>query len=190
MKRTRKKHSTEQNTRKITHILSCDPSMTAWGYSVISWNGNVVDSGCIKTESFAKKLKIRKGDERVQRISILNNELKKVIEQYNINLILSELPHGSQNAAASVMLGITAAIPQTISNFLNIGIEWYSEGDVKKHLFDRQNVTKQEMVSKMRHLYPEVNWTGIKYKDEAIADSLGIYTTAKYQSTAISLFLK
>lgn len=164
--------------------------MTAWGFVVIDWDGNILESGCIKTESSAKKLKIRKGDDRVNRISLLNTVLKQLFAMYDINLILSELPHGSQNASASVMLGITAAIPQTISDFLGVAIEWYSEGDVKKHLFDRQSVTKDEMKSKMLKLYPKAGWTNTKFRDEAIADALAIYTTAKDQSTAIKLFLK
>ena len=49
--------------RKPT-ILTNDPSLTAWGWVVLRGNA-IVEAGCIKTESQAKKRRIRKGDDRI-----------------------------------------------------------------------------------------------------------------------------
>ena len=167
-------------------ILSNDPSMTAWGYSVLDWNGNILDVGCIKTEPGKRKHRIRKGDSTVHRISEINQVLLSVIKTYHVMYILSELPHGSQNSSAAVMIGVVTGISQTISDFTDIGIEWYSENDVKQCLFGRRSVTKQEMVKKIGTLY-HVPWTGVKYKDEAIADSLAIHYTAVQMSSTLKL---
>jgi len=165
-------------------ILTNDPSMTAWGWAVVDWDKKVLDKGCIKTEGQSNKLRIRKGDDTVRRVSEINHVLYSIIKTYNVRYILSELPHGSQNARAAVMIGIVTGVMQTISDFCNIGIQWYSEGDVKTHLFHRQSVTKNEMIKQVDS-FISVQWTGVKYKDEAIADALGIYLTAKDQSPII-----
>jgi Holliday junction resolvasome RuvABC endonuclease subunit len=173
---------------KEFNILACDPSLTAWGYAVVDWEGNVLDVGCIKTEPENKKRKIRKGDDSVRRVSEINNMLQSLIEQYHINYILTELPHGSQNASAARMIGYVVGMLQTWSDSLRIGIEWYSEDDVKKYLFNRRSVTKSEMINKIKTKI-KVNWYNIKYKDEAIADALGVYLTALNQSSALKLFI-
>jgi Holliday junction resolvasome RuvABC endonuclease subunit len=170
------------------NILTNDPSMTAWGWVVLDWNGLILDSGCIKTQPQAKKKRIREGDDFVQRIHHICTTLSYIIETYDIRYLLSELPHGSQNARAAKMIGAVPAIIQTISILSGIAVEWYSEGDVKKHLFGKQNVTKEEMKNKVDSLI-SVQWPSEKYKCEAIADALGVYLTAKDQSTVIT-FLK
>jgi len=188
MDRTKIKRIETPLRKKIINgtILTNDPSLTAWGWSVLTWQGGILDYGCIKTESQGKIKKIRAGDHLVKRIQEITEILKSIIETYNVKYILSELPHGSQNAHAAQMIGTVPGILQTISTFLEIGVEWYSEGDVKKHLFNRQDVAKSEMIEKIQSLI-KITLPKEKYKREAIADSLGIYLTAKDQSPALKL---
>lgn len=168
-------------------ILANDPSYTAWGYVVLNCEGKVIEAGCIKTEPSSKKLRIRAGDDFARRCNTLSYKLKSIIEMYNIDYIVSELPHGSQNARAAKMVGGVPAILEAISIFTGIGLEWFSEGDVKKYLFGRQSVAKNEMIQKMKYIYGTHNtfWKGVKYMDEAIADALGVFQTAINQSSVL-----
>lgn len=172
--------------RETLTILTNDPSMTAWGYAVIRDN-IVIATGCIKTSPEQKRRRIRAGDDRCRRISEINNCLLDIIKLYNVNYILSELPHGSQNASAAVMIGMTAGIVQTISDVLKIGIEWYSEEDSKKCVLKKRSATKTEMVDKIKTLY-KVKWTDVKYRDEAVADAIAIHYTACNQSPVLKLY--
>jgi Holliday junction resolvasome RuvABC endonuclease subunit len=167
-------------------ILTNDPSMTAWGWVVLSFDGKILATGCIKTEPTVKKLRIRKGDSTVGRISEINKILLDTIKKYNVTYVLSELPHGSQNASAAVMIGAVAAIVQTICDTLDIGVEFYSEGDSKKCLLGKLSATKKETIDAVSKLY-DIKWTGVKYKDEAIADALSIHYTATKQSSVLKL---
>ena len=165
------------------NILTNDPSMTAWGWAVINREGRILATGCIKTKTEGKKRRIRKSDETTQRASEIIMKLLEVIRAFDIKLILSESPHGSQNASAAVMIGMVAGIEQAIADTLGIGIEWYSEGDSKKALLGKISATKLEtihaVVAKL-HYAP----CGTKYIDEAIADALSVYYCAtKYSST-------
>jgi len=178
MKRTKHNHGT---------ILTNDPSITAWGWAILNWQGTVLKVGCIKTEPSQKKQRIRKGDATVRRISEINRVLLRMIKHFNVTYILSELPHGSQNAQAAVMIGAVAGIAQTISDTLDIGIEWYSENDAKKCLFDKKSVSKQEMITKIKTLY-DVPWTNTKWRDEGIADALAIHNAAMEMSSTLKLF--
>ena len=180
MKRT--KHNPNQGT-----ILTNDPSMTAWGWAVLDWKGNVLKVGCIKTEPAQKKLRIRKGDRTVQRISEINQVLLPIIKEYKVVYILSELPHGSQSASAAVMIGVVAGMIQTISDVLCIGIEWFSEQDAKKCLFNQKTVSKEQMITRINTLY-KVPWTNTKWRDEGIADALAIHYVASKVSSTLKLF--
>jgi len=168
-------------------VLTNDPSITAWGYAVLNAQGKVLTSGCIKTEPQAKKLRIRKGDDTIRRVSEINQQLLSIIKQYEVSYLLSELPHGSQNAAAARMIGIVTGIVQTISDVFQIGVEWYSENDAKKAVSGKRNVTKQQMIEIIKTHY-QMKWTGVKYKDEAVADALAIHYTACQQSSVLQFY--
>lgn len=185
MERIRKK-SIEKIPERA--ILTNDPSMTAWGWSVIDWEGNICATGCIKTAPEHKKQRIRKGDDTVRRVSEINQELVRIIKTYNVTYLLSELPHGSQNASAATMIGIVIGIVQTISNTMDLGVEWYGENDSKKAVLGKQSATKTEMVSAIKKLYPNMMWKNVKFKDEAIADAMAVYYVARQQSNALKLF--
>lgn len=185
-----KKKRTKFKDKPELIILVNDPSLTGWGWVVLTSKEHVLEVGCIKTKKEAKKRRIRTGDDTVRRISEINNILLRAIERHNVNYILSELPHGSQSASAAKMVGITSALLQTYADALKIPIEWYSEDDAKKSLFDQQaTVSKTAMLTRIKHRY-DVPWPNIKYKDEAIADAMAIFHVASQQSSLIKFYRK
>jgi len=177
-----------ERTRQISHfkILTNDPSLTGWGWAVLDEKGNPIATGCIKTAPEQKKRRIRKGDDTIRRVKEINIELLEIVRRYNIRLILSELPHGSQNAAAAVMIGVVAGIIQTLADSFNIAIEWYSEQDAKKAVLHKKAATKEEMVDKVFPLY-KLEPCGTKYIDEAVADALAIHYVANLQSPTLKM---
>lgn len=172
----------------MKYILTNDPSITAWGFALINEYGVIRQTGCIKTSSESKTRRIRKGDDRIRRIQEINLSLLELIAKHDIRLILAEQPHGSQNANAAVMIGIVTGILQTISDCKNIPIEFYSEGDVKNYLLKKRSAVKDEMIVKVRQAGYDC-FTGIKYRDEAVADAIGVYLLAKQQSPSLKMML-
>jgi Holliday junction resolvasome RuvABC endonuclease subunit len=168
-------------------IMTNDPSMTNWGYCILTSDNKILTVGCVRTKTDGAKRRIRKGDETVHRVSEINQELIQVIKEYKVDFLLSELPHGSQSASAAVMIGIVAGIAQTLSNALNIPIEWYSEGDAKKAVLGKQSATKYEMKCCIDKLY-NVPWTGFIGQDEHIADALAVHYAALKESPTLQLF--
>jgi len=171
-------------------ILVNDPSITAWGWGVITLKGEIIDAGCIKTKPSNKKLKIRKGDDRCRRISEINQVLLELIEKYNVCFILSEQPHGSQNAMAAIMIGVCLSILQTLADTLRLGIEWYSENDCKQCLLGKRSAEKEETIQSIKKLYPDVPFKNIKYIDEAIADAMAVYHYGRNNSNILRIYLK
>lgn len=173
----------------VKYIMVNDPSITAWGWVVVSSRGEVVDAGAIKTEPANKKLKARKGDDRVRRVTELNIELLKIIRKYNIQLLISELPHGSQSAVAAVMIGMVTGVMQTLGDTLSIPVEWFSEGDAKKSMTGKRSVGKDEMIGYVKDVY-DVPWKKTKWENQAIADSMAVYNVAFEQSQILKMIMK
>jgi len=167
------------------HIMVCDPSIVGWGYVIIDYKGSVKKAVVIKTNSEAKKRRIRKGDDRIRRVNEINSILLEDIRDWNVKAILTEQPHGSQSASAAIMIGIVIGVIQTMSDCLGIPVEWYSEGDSKNALLGKRSATKEETIRKVKQYYDDVPWTGIGFRDEAIADSMSIYHLARKTSTLI-----
>ncbi len=174
---------------KKKHILALDPSLTAFGYAVLDEAGNVVVCGCIQTGSSGKKSGIRKGDDRCRRISEVNFKLLQLIWKYNVVLIVSEQPHGSQSAVSAVAIGICLGIIQTIADTMDIALEWYGEQDCKKHISGKRSVPKDKMIELIKEAGYDVFEKYPKYRNEAVADALAVYLLAKSQSSIIR-FLK
>jgi len=174
------------NTKHKRSILINDPSMTAWGYVVMSLDGTLLKQGCIKTTPADKMLRIRKGDDFVRRIGEVNNVLIDTLIKYNVCYIISELPHGSQSAISAKMLGAVVGMIKAIGDCFDLGIEWYSEGDCKMCVLGKRAAAKKEMINAIDKLY-KVLWTGTGYKDEAVADALAVYHTATKNSNTLKL---
>jgi len=168
-------------------ILTNDPSFTAWGYAVVSKN-KILESGCIKTAPEQKKRRIRASDDRTRRASEIAGSLLQLIATHDVNFILSESPHGSQNAQAAIMIGLVAGLLVGISESLNIPIEWYSEQDSKKAVLGKKAATKEDMIEAIDKLY-DVDWRSTKYIDEAVADALAVHYVATQQSPTLK-FIK
>jgi Holliday junction resolvasome RuvABC endonuclease subunit len=165
----------------LQFILTNDPSFTAWGWAIVDERGKVYKSGCIKTTPEQKKRRIRVSDDRTRRTEEITKYLLNLISDYGVTYLLSEAPHGSQNASAAVMIGIVIGVLVGISETLNIPIEWYSEQDSKKCLLGKKAATKDDIVEAIDRLY-EVDWTKTKYIDEAVVDALAVHYVASKQS--------
>ena len=166
------------------NILTNDPSICAWGWAVITLEGRILEKGCVKTEPDTKKKNLRKTDDRFRRITEINRVLLAAIIKHDVKYITSEAPHGSQSAVAAVMIGMTAGMIQTIADTLDIPIEHYSEGEVKKFMLSKRAAVKNEMIQAVRERI-SVHFTGTKYIDEAVADALGVYLTAMASSPTL-----
>ncbi len=168
-------------------ILTNDPSFTAWGWAVLTSDEKILKTGCIKTAPEHKKRRIRAGDDRVRRTTDLVQTLYKIIDLYGVNYILCELPHGSQNASAAVMMGIVVGIVTTIGELLDIPVEYYSEQDAKKALLGKNSATKDETQVAIANHYKLWRAAGTKYIDEAVADALAIHYVAARQSPMLKM---
>lgn len=167
-------------------ILTNDPSFTAWGWAVLDRNGYVLARGCIKTAPEHKKTRIRVSDDRSRRAGEITRFLLDLIKEWNVGLLLSESPHGSQNAQAAVMIGIVTGITTAIAECLNIPIEYYSEQDAKRAILGKRAATKEDMIEAIDKLY-DIEWSKVKYFDEAVADALAVHYVAKQQSQMMKM---
>jgi len=169
-------------------ILANDPSIRGWGWAIIQLEGSfcrILDSGCIRTSSEHKKRRIRKADDTVRRLNIISDELVEIHKEYEVDWVLSELPHGSQSASASKMIGAVAGISCAFSSCFDIPIEYYSEGDAKKHLSGKRSLTKEETIERVTEIYGDGWHHQYKYQNEAVADALAIFHVGRNSSQAL-----
>ena len=170
-------------------ILTNDPSFTAWGWAILTPASEILETGCIKTEPKAKKLRVRKGDDRVRRTKEICMQLLAVIKKYDVSFMVSELPHGSKNASAAIMMGVVVGILEGISCTTGISLEWFSEADAKMSVLGKKSASKLEMLDAIDEFY-DVQWPNVGYKDEAIADAIAIFHVARVQSPTFALLNK
>lgn len=176
-----------KRTKENFTILTMDPSLTGWGWAVLDTAGIVLDFGCIKTTPMNKKLRIRKGDDDIRRVEEITEVLIELVTKYHVRLITCELPHGSQTASAMKMVGVVLGLVPVLYIWAGIPCEWYSEADAKKCVLGKRSASKAEMIAAIKKLY-SLDFPGVKYKDEAIADAIAIYHTAFKTGTILKMF--
>ena len=84
-------------------ILTLDIAFKNLGWGVLQ-QGKIIDFGTIRTEKTNKKNTLV-SDDRASRAMHIATELNCLVKKYGIQGIVGELPSGSQNAAASNLLG-------------------------------------------------------------------------------------
>jgi Holliday junction resolvasome RuvABC endonuclease subunit len=89
------------------------------------------------------------------------------------------------------MIGIVTGIIQTWADVKKIPIEWYSEGDAKQALLGKTEATKKEIIDAIDEEYDfTMMWTGVKWRDEALADAMAVYHAALQQSSFLQFYSK
>jgi len=171
-------------TRVKSRIMTCDPSFTAWGWVVLEGH-MIVKTGVIVTKPDNKKKKIRASEDNARRVREILQQLTKIIDEFGVTYIVSEIPHGSKNYKGAVMIGVVTGILEGFNVLRNIPVEWYLENDAKRALFGRLSASKKQVIDAIDDLY-EVPWKGTKYWDEAVADALAIYYAAECNSPTLN----
>lgn len=170
-------------------ILAIDPSFCNTGWSVWDGAGQVIDTGCIRTEKTKNKM-LRVSDDTAARIQTVAGELAAVIQQHKVAGIVAELPSGgAKSAAAAKAMGIATAIVACTAEFHKLPAEYYTPMDVKKALAHNKVASKEDMEQAAAIVSPiqAAKWAHQKGKFqgrylpewEHIADSIGCYEAAK-----------
>jgi Holliday junction resolvasome RuvABC endonuclease subunit len=154
-------------------ILALDIAFSNLGWSVIN-KGEIIDYGTIRTEKDKRK-SVKVSDDKAVRAAFIAQELDAIIKRHGVQGIVGELPSGSQNAAASNLLGWAAGIVVGVAACNNLPCEWISEGDSKKAAIGRRTATKDEMMAWAAAAFPRTNFPKQKCHFEHVADSLAAY---------------
>ena len=164
-------------------ILSFDPSLTAFGWSIIDDSGTIKDCGCIETSKFTN-ISVTYSD--TLRVTEIVSLLKSKINQYDIKLILSESPYGSKSSSAIKALSLVKGAIIGLATIESLPIIWITAGTAKLAISGSKNATKDDVLSSVITQYPSFSSFTLKMtkaKKYAIADSLSVYSA--YKSTTV-----
>lgn len=148
----------------MVKIVGLDPSMSNWGIAVMSYTLstdvlelNQVD--VIKTKPI-KNSKLRKSIQDLNRAKTLIDGVYEYVKDADV--VVVELPHGSQSAAAMKSYGICIALTAALTS-LDIPFIYMTALDVKKVVGDK-TASKESIISWVENKHPGIL---SKYKNSA-----------------------
>lgn len=166
-------------------ILTFDPSLRNWAYVHVTLNPATnklshLDSGIITT---VKSTPRERGLDTVSAVDMEDSQ--KITEILipmvkNSDIVISELPIGSQSASGMKMYGIVIGVLSTVRilqpNFIGV-----TPDKVKLALTGSSTADKHAMIEKALILYPKLNWVKntkgkILGESQHIADAAGVLT--------------
>lgn len=145
-------------------IVGFDPSLRNWGVAVMDYDPiidviEVVSVDVIKTKPI-KKSKLPKSQQDLEAAQAL---LKGILPYAtNADVVVIELPIGSQSAAAMKSYGICIGITACLTN-LGIPFIYKTPYDIK-HVVGNKETSKEEIIDWVRERYPDKL---SKYKNSA-----------------------
>lgn len=162
-----------------------DPSLTAWGVSLVGDNDTVHHVECIKTKSESNRPKFQDDPRRLRKIGRRLNEL---IDEWDVQFLGVEYMAGGRSSRTAKTAGFTQGIIAGVETSHDLPVEYYTEQSAKKANHGRVRVAKDDMYSYVdEHL--DVPWPDAKFRREAAADSLYLYLAAKKESSSLPLLL-
>ncbi|ELA08280.1 hypothetical protein MOMA_06951 [Moraxella macacae 0408225] len=151
----------------MVKILSNDPSLRNWGYVEANYNNGLITimkTGVIETKP-NKVLKQNIQD--MQTANVLYTQLKPMV--INADLVIAELPHGSQSSRAMVSYAVCVSVLGTLLNH-NPNFIPVSFAEVKK-MIGILKPQKQDVINWVQDKYPDLVLPN-KSKAEHICDAI------------------
>lgn len=153
-------------------ILNLDPSLSATGFSIVSnHKGDYLENYGV----ICAKTKLKKSYGLAERATQMAEGLNDLFKVHDIMKINTEIPVGSKSSAAAKALALCQGVVMTIAQVHGVEIELFEARDVKKFLTDDFDGSKELVIEKVAESFPQILTIDTKYKQEAVADSLGIY---------------
>jgi hypothetical protein len=159
-------------------VVAIDPAFRNLGWVKACIRDNriqILNSGLFQTEAGESKKKRKSSDDLHAAMKIAN--MIRVIT-HGADIVISEIPSGTQSARASWTLGVTLGVLTNITKPL---IE-ITPTMTKAAIAESKFATKQEMIEAAYKLHPELNWKFRKSKgkmvlinsNEHMADAVGV----------------
>ena len=166
-------------------ILSCDPSLTAFGWSVIEYDPatgyiNLLDGGCISTKPVnkASQPKVLKTEWDNHRALEIADTLVKNITHYSVTKIIFENSAGSKSALAISALALVKGVLLGIVSATNLPVSFVNPKAIKKKVGGVSSTSKtivmgivSSKIPKFITLTAKMN----KAQKEAVSDSLAVF---------------
>lgn len=161
-------------------ILSFDPSLSNWGYSIANYHNNqldILDYGVIQTKP--SNSKERQNIKDFNRCQYLYQQLLPLVKS-DIDMIIVELPTGSQSSRAMVSYATCIAITACISH-TNPNINIVTPNQIKR-LVGSPTASKDDVIDWVKQRHPNLKLP-VKSKAEHICDSIvAIYAHLNIES--------
>lgn len=162
------------------NILGIDPSMSNCGFVLVELNPtnmkpSVIEMKLVETEK-SKNKQTRKSCDDISRAK----EIIEALQRYEnlADIVVAEVPHGSQSANGMKSYGMCCAILAGIKKPL---IQ-LSDQQVKKCILGVRSATKQQMIDWAFDTQPEAPWLlrggRLLNKNEHLADAYAAIETA------------
>ena len=166
-------------------ILALDPAQNNTGV-VVMWGAKIMETSTIRLKTDLDGVK-----KWMYLQDAVAKEINALIHEWNIEVIVSEFPHGSQSASALRGLAQVSGVISGVAQAHNLPLHFFTEYDVKRTLFGHaKGVSKEEMMYRVFGIFepfsyiPPVKPNANKLQHEC--DALGVLATYLKQVKVIS----
>lgn len=149
-------------------VLSLDPSLRNFALVKAKYNGlvEIEDLNLVKTKP---NKKLKRGEDDLRCARIIYRELEPAVEWADV--VIAEIPVGSQSSRAAWTLGIVLGMLATIPDLIGV-----SARDVKSAAGSKV-ASKSVVLNWATNKYPDANWRYYRNKltrdNEHLADAIG-----------------
>lgn len=167
-----------------TKVLAIDPSFTATGWALVK-NDKILAKGVFKLDKEKTKLVTSSNVIRQQDYFAF---ITGLLMEHRPNLVVCEYPHGAQDAKAAWSFAVTTTAIISACLAKQVPYKFCLESQSKKCVLGHsKHTSKEEMRGRILDIYGKNGYIEdkAKYKAEAVADALAVYTYFKLNEKGI-----
>lgn len=159
-------------------VLGLDPSLTCYGWAVLSLDRRVIAAGCLRTKPDTKSRHTYQADKDGVRLDALARGLLDVLRTHDVALIACEAPAGAQSATAAKALGQSYGVTRAILVALERHALTIQAHEVKRAIGGSDGATKEEVAAGVEQLTAWRSSASSQPAREGEADAAAVALTA------------
>lgn len=146
--------------KQVIKILGMDPSFSNWGLAAMAYDLQLKSLLLAKLDVVQPpsddSKQVRQSSKDMLRAEYLLDYVKAYLPF--VDVICVEVPHGSQNARASLGAGVCLGVLAGIKQLVNIPVIYVNAGETRKEITGKNSATKQQAIDWATGLYPGPLW--------------------------------
>lgn len=167
--------------KKGVLILGVDPGFASIGFFVArasKMSLRPLYATCFTTKAASKKRRLNELDDDDERLIRIDNEIKRLIEEWRPDVVASEYRVRARNPKTSAQCAMMYAAVHLRARDAGVPFLTYAPEDIKERMTGKRGASKAEVIAALKRMMPNFDGWPVASLQEHVGDAGGVCVLA------------